>query len=157
MKNHTTVEPRSDRELVVKRTFDSPAHAVYRAWTEPALFRQWWAPKSMGASLLSCEMDVRPGGGYRIEFGHEGSGSMAFFGKYTEVTPNARLAWTNDESDQGALTTVSLEEKAGKTLLTLHELHPSKEARDEACAGAEGMMPEQFGQLDALLVRLRAG
>ena len=156
MKNRTTVERKSDRELVVTRTFDSPARTVFEAWTQPALFRQWWAPKSMGATLLSCEMDVRPGGGYRMEFGQQGSGSMAFFGKYTEVTPNARLAWTNDESDDGAVTTVSFEDQAGKTLLVFHELYPSKEACDGACAGAQGMMPEQFGQLDELLVSLGA-
>jgi uncharacterized protein YndB with AHSA1/START domain len=156
MKNRTTVERKSERELVVTRTFNGPARIVFEAWTTPELFRRWWAPKSTGVSLLSCEMDVRVGGGYRLEFGHEASKSMAFFGRYIEVTPHSRLVWTNDESDDGAVTTVTFEEKGGKTLLVLHELYPSKEALDEAIAGMEGGMPEQFEQLDELLLTLGA-
>src|SRR5712691_3098053 len=103
---------------------------------------RWWAPKSTGVSLLSCEADVRVGGRYRFEFGHEASKPMAFFGRYIEVTPHSRLVWTNEESDDGAVTTVTFEEKGGKTLLVLHELYPSKEALDGAIAGMEGGMPE---------------
>jgi uncharacterized protein YndB with AHSA1/START domain len=150
------MERKSERELVVTRTFNGPARIVFEAWTKPELFRQWWAPKSSGMSLLSCEMDVRVGGGYRLEFGHEASRPMAFFGRYIEVTPHSRLVWTNDESDDGAVTTVTFEEKGGKTLLVLHELYPSKEALDGAIAGMEGGMPEQFEQLDELLVTLGA-
>jgi uncharacterized protein YndB with AHSA1/START domain len=155
MKNGTT-ERKSERELVTTRTFNGPARIVFEAWTTPELFKRWWAPKSMGMSLLSCEMDVRVGGGYRIEFGHEASKPMAFFGKYIEVTPHSRLVWTNDESDDGAVTTVTFEEKGGTTLLVLHELHPSKEALDAAIEGMEGGMPEQFEQLDELLLTLGA-
>ncbi len=156
MKNRTTVERKSERELVVTRTFNGPARIVFEAWTKPELFKRWWAPKSMGVSLLSCEMDVRVGGRYRLEFGHDASKSMAFFGRYIEVTPHSRLVWTNEESDDGAVTTVTFEEKGGKTLLVLHELYPSKEALDDAIAGMEGGMPEQFEQLDELLVTLGA-
>jgi uncharacterized protein YndB with AHSA1/START domain len=156
MKNRTTVERKSERELVVTRIFNGPARIVFEAWTKPELFRLWWAPKSTGVSLLSCEMDVRVGGGYRLEFGHEASASMAFFGRYIEVIPHSRLVWTNDESDDAAVTTVTFEEKGGKTLLVLHELYPSKEALDGAIAGMEGGMPEQFEQLDELLDTLGA-
>ena len=156
MKNRTTVERKSDRELVVTRTFDAPARIVFEAWTKPELFMRWWAPKSMGVPLLSCEMDVRAGGKYRLEFGQDASNSMAFFGKYIEVTPHSRLVWTNEEGDDGAVTTVTFEEKGGKTLLVLHELYPSKEALDAAVTGTEGGMPEQFEQLDELLVTLGA-
>jgi uncharacterized protein YndB with AHSA1/START domain len=156
VKNPTTVERKSEREFVVTRTFDGPARLVYEAWTKPELLKQWWVPKSMGMSLLSCEMDVRVGGGYRLVFGHEGSTTMAFFGKYLEVTPPSRLVWTNEEGEGGrAVTTVTFEEKGGKTLLVLHELHPSKEATDEAIGFGEGLR-ETFGQLDELLVTLRA-
>ncbi len=157
MKNRTTVERKSERELVVTRTFNAPARIVFEAWTKPELFKRWWAPKSSGMSLISCEMDVRVGGGYRVEFGHEASGSMAFFGRYIEVTPPSRLVWTNDESDDGAVTTVTFEEKGGKTQLVVRELHPSKEALDAAGTGAADAMPEQFEQLDELLVTLGAG
>ena len=154
MKNLTTVERKSEREIVVTRTFNGPARIVFEAWTKSELFKQWWAPKSTGVSLLSCEVDVRVGGRYRFEFGLEGSESMAFFGRYIEVIPHSRLVWTNDESDDGAVTTVTFEEKAGKTLLVMHELYPSKEALDGAISGMEGGMPEMFAQLDELLVTL---
>ena len=155
MKNRTTVERKSGRELVVTRTFNGPARIVFEAWTKPELLKRWWAPKSTGVSLLSCEADVRVGGRYRFEFAHDAS-TMAFFGRYLEVTPHSRLAWTNDESDDGAVTTVTFEEKGGKTLLVMRELYPSKEALDGAIAGMEGGMPETFAQLDELLVTLGA-
>ena len=155
MKNRTTVERTSERETVVKRTFNGPARLVFEAWTKPELLKRWWAPKSTGVSLLSCEADVRVGGRYRFEFGH-GDSTMAFFGRYLEVTPHSRLVWTNDESDDGALTTVTFEETGGKTLLVMHELYPSKEALDGAIAGMEGGMPETFAQLDEILVTLGA-
>jgi uncharacterized protein YndB with AHSA1/START domain len=154
-KNRTTVEQKSDRELVVTRTFNGPARLVFEAWTKPELLKRWWAPKSAGMSLLSCEADVRAGGRYRFEFGHEGSKPMmAFFGRYIEVIPCSRLVWTNEESDDGAVTTVTFEEKDGKTRLVMHELYPSKEALDAIIAGMEGGMPETFAQLDELLVAL---
>jgi uncharacterized protein YndB with AHSA1/START domain len=154
-KGRTAVERRSERELVVTRIFDAPVRLVFDAWTKPELFKLWWAPKSMGVPLLSCEMDVRTGGGYRIAFGHDAADSMAFFGKYLEVSPPSRLVWTNDEGG-GAITTVTFEEKDGGTLLVLQELYPSTEALDEAFLGMEDAMPEQFEQLDDLLATLRA-
>jgi uncharacterized protein YndB with AHSA1/START domain len=156
MKNRTTVERKSERELVTTRTFNGPARIVFEAWTKPELFKRWWIPKSAGESLLSCEMDVRVGGKYRLVLAHGDSEPMAFFGRYIEVTPHSRLVWTNEESDDGAVTTVTFEEKGGKTLLVMHELYPSKEALDGAIEGMEGGMPETFEQLDELLVTLGA-
>jgi uncharacterized protein YndB with AHSA1/START domain len=151
-KNRTTVERRSERELVVARTFNAPARLVFEAWTKPELFRRWWLPQSMGMSLRSLEMDVRVGGKYRLEFEPDG---MAFFGTYLEVTPHSRLVWTNEEGgDGGPVTTVTFEEKGGKTLLVLHELHASKEALDAAGTGAADAMVETFAQLDELLLTL---
>ena len=153
MKHRTTVERKSERELVVRRTFDAPARIVFEAWTKPDLFKRWWAPKSRGISLLSCEMDVRVGGGYRLVFGK----GMEFFGRYVEVTPHSRLVWTNDEGGGGGpVTTVTFEEKDGKTLLVMRELYSSKEALDAAGTGAADGMGELFGQLDDLLVTLGA-
>ena len=154
MKNPTTVERISDTEFTVTRTFNAPARLVFAAWTKPELLKRWWVPKSMGMSLISCEMDVRVGGGYRLEFGRDASKTMAFFGKYIEVKPHSRLAWTNEEGDGGeAVTMVTFEETAGKTLLVLRERHPSKEAVDEAIGFGEGLR-ETFGQLDELLLTL---
>src|SRR5215471_8693094 len=158
VKNPTTTERTSDRELVVTRTFNAPARLVFEAWTKPDLFKQWWAPKSMGMFLRSCEMDVRVGGTYRLAFGHDASNPDEFFGRYIEVTPHSRLVWTNDEDgDGGPVTTVTFEEKGGKTLLVMRELYPSKEALDAAGTGAAEGMDELFGQLDELLPTLSAG
>jgi uncharacterized protein YndB with AHSA1/START domain len=154
LKNRTKVERRSERELVVTRTFDGPARLVFEAWTTPELFKQWWLPKSMGMSLRSCAMDVRVGGQYRLEFEPDG---VAFFGTYLEVTPPSRLVWTNEEGGEGGpVTTVTFEEKGGRTLLVLHELHSSKEALDAAGTGAADAMVETFAQLDQLLLTLGA-
>jgi uncharacterized protein YndB with AHSA1/START domain len=152
-KNRTEVERTSERELVVTRTVNAPARLVFEAWTTADLFRRWWVPRSYGLNLLSCDMDVRVGGQYRLVFRHEDS-TMAFFGTYLEVTPHSRLAWTNEEADGGTtVTTVTFEEVAGSTLVVLHDLYPSKEALD-ASSGSTGAMPEAFDQLDELLASL---
>jgi uncharacterized protein YndB with AHSA1/START domain len=150
--NHTDVKRKSDLEFVVTRTFDAPVHIVFEAWSKPELFKLWWVPKSAGMSLLTCDMDIRTGGTYRLVFSHPAFDQpMAFFGTYKEVTPLKRMVWTNEESDQGAVTTVTFEENAGKTLVTLHELYPTKAALEEALAGSAEGLPEQFAQLDELL------
>jgi uncharacterized protein YndB with AHSA1/START domain len=159
-KSRTTVESKSEREIVITRTFNAPARIVFEAWTKPELLKRWWAPKSFGLSMLTCEADVRVGGSYRFVFvlARDASKPMAFFGRYIEVTPHARIVWTNEEAgDDGAMTTVTFEEKGGKTLLVMHELYSSKEARDAAMAsGAYGGMAETFEQLDETLVTLGA-
>ncbi len=150
-KNPTTVERKSELELVVTRTIDAPARLVFEAWTKADLFRKWWIPKSFGLTLLSCEMDVRVGGQYRLAFPH-GDSTMEFFGTYLEVTPHSRLVWTNEEGDNGkTVTTVTFEENAGKTLLVVHDRYPSKEALD---SGSTGALPEALDQLDELLAGL---
>ena len=163
-KNRTTVERKSDRELVITRTINGPARIVYEAWTKADLFKQWWVPKSYGLTLLSCETDVRVGGTYRLVFSFQGS-EKAFFGTYREVIPNSRIVWTNDEAgDAGQVTTVTFEEKAGKTLVVMRELYPSKEALDAALADGsvvadpndQGGTHETFDQLDDLVATLVA-
>ena len=157
MKNRTTVERKSERELVVTRTINAPARLVFEAWTKPELFKRWWVPKSSGLTLLSCDQDVRVGGKYRLVFRHGASEPMEFYGRYIEVTPHSRLVWTNEEGDDGgAVTTVTFEDKGDKTLLVMRDLYPSKEALDGAIVGMEGGMPETFAQLDELLVALGA-
>jgi uncharacterized protein YndB with AHSA1/START domain len=153
MKNRTTVERKSERELVVTRTFNGPARLVFEAWTKPELFKRWWVPKSMGMSLRSCEMDVRVGGKYRLEFEPD---AVAFFGTYREVTPHSRLVWSNEESGEASVTTVTFEERGGKTFLVMRELYPSKEALDAAGTGAADATVETFAQLDELLLTMGA-
>jgi len=150
--NRTTVERKGTRELLVTRLFDAPPSMVYQAWSQPELFQRWWMPRSAsGISLLSCDMDVRTGGKYRLEFGTTGSDSMAFYGKYLEVVPNERIVWTNDEGEEGAITTVTFEDQGGKTLLRFHEIYPSAAALEEALQGSAATLPEQLAQLDQLL------
>jgi uncharacterized protein YndB with AHSA1/START domain len=158
MNNRTTVERQSERELVVTRTINGPAHIVFEAWTKPELLKQWWVPKSSGLSLISCEADVRVGGAYRLVFVHGASEPMAFHGKYLEVTPCSRLVWTNEEGgDAGQVTTVTFDEKAGQTLVVLRELYPSKEALDAALAsGSQAGTLETFEQLEEFVVTLAA-
>jgi uncharacterized protein YndB with AHSA1/START domain len=153
VQNAATVDRKSDRELLFSRTINGPARIVFEAWTRPELLKRWWTPKSFPISLLTCETDVRVGGRYRLVFAYEGS-TMEFFGRYLEVTPHSRLVWTNDEGDGGeTITTVSFEETGGKTLLTVHDLYPSKEALDSAIAsGSTSGMPEALAQLDELVL-----
>ena len=154
MKNQTKVERTSEREIVVTRIINGPPRLVFEAWTKPELFQRWWVPKSFPISLLSCEMDVRSGGGYRLVFGYEGQTSE-FFGKYLDVTPCSRLVWTNDEGgeDANSITTVLFEERDGKTLLTMRDVHPSKEALE--ASGSTDATPESWDQLEALIVELQ--
>jgi uncharacterized protein YndB with AHSA1/START domain len=157
--NETSVERKSDRELVVTRIFNGPAKIVFDAWSKPELFRKWWCPQSCGISILSCDLDVRTGGTYRLVMKHPSTEQpMEFFGRYIEVVPQSRIVWTNDEgAEGGAITTVTLEETGGKTLVTMHDLYPSKAALDEAIAsGSTSGTGEQFAQLDQLLVSLES-
>jgi len=158
-RHRTTVERTSDREVVVTRTVDGPARLVFEAFTKAELLRRWWVPKSMGMTLVACEVDARVGGKYRLAFDVGGPEPMAFFGTYIEVEPHSRLAWTNEEGGEAAssVTTVTFEETDGRTLVVLRETHPSKEALDAAGTGAAEAMLETFGQLDELLAELAAG
>jgi len=150
-------ERTSECELVVTRVVRGPARLVWEAWTRPELFERWWVPKSFPITLVSCELDVRVGGGYRLVFGHEGSTSE-FFGRYLEVTPPSRLVLSNDEGDDGAITTVTFEERGDTTLVTVHDRYPSKDALDAAIAsGSTSGMPEQLDALDQLLATLAEG
>ncbi|MFM2370557.1 MAG: hypothetical protein RIS85_279 [Pseudomonadota bacterium] len=151
----TSIERRGNCELVVTRTFNAPPAIVFKAWSEPELFKRWWMPKSAsGVLLVSCEMDVRTGGKYRLEFAAGDAGTMVFYGKYLEVVPDERIVWTNDEGEEGAVTTVTFEDQGGMTLLHFHEVYPTQEALEEALEGSAAALPEQMQQLDELLVGL---
>ena len=155
-RNRTPVERKGDRELIATRTFDSPPSAVYRAWSQPELFQRWWLPRSLsGVSLAACDIDVRTGGKYRLEFSVGAPDNMVFNGKYLDVVPDARIVWTNDEGPEGAITTVTFEHEGSGTRLTFHETHPSKSALEEAFRGPAAGLPEQLDQLADLLTKSR--
>jgi uncharacterized protein YndB with AHSA1/START domain len=152
------VQRTSDREVVVTRTINGPPRIVFEAFSKAELLKRWWVPKSMGMTLLSCEVDARIGGKYRLEFDVGGPEPAAFFGTYVEVKAYSRLAWTNDEGGEGGpVTTVTFEEQGGKTLVVLRESYPSKEALDAAGTGSADALVETFDQLDELLVALGEG
>ena len=153
MKNPTTAERKGNRELVLTRTFDHPARLVFEAWTKPELFTRWWVPKSFGLVLLSCDMDARVGGKYRLVFRVGENDSMAFFGTYVEVVPHSRLQWTNEEGgESGPVTTVTFEERDGRTRVVMTDRHPTRETLDAAIAsGSTSGAGETFDQLDDLL------
>lgn len=155
-RGRTTVERTSDREFVVTRRFDAPVRMVYDAWSRAELFQLWWVPASSPVPLIACEMDVRTGGGYRLTFGREGEEPMAFFGQYLEVVPEQRIVWTNEEGDEGQVTTVTFAESDGGTEVVVRELYPSKEAFEASYVGMEDALPDQLDQLDALLARERS-
>ena len=150
-RNATSVERKGDRELLVTRTFDAPPRIVFKVWSDPDLFRMWWVPKGAPMKLVGCDMDVRTGGKYRLEF-EAGGQTMAFYGKYLDVVPGERIVWTNDEGEEeGAVTTVTFEDQGGRTLLTYHEIYPTAEALEEAMGGSAAGLPTQLDQLDELL------
>ena len=155
----TTMERTSERELVVTRTIDGPAHIVFDAWTKPELLKRWWVPKSVPIPLVSCEMDVRVGGTYRFVFQVDPTTTMAFFGRYLEVSPPSRLVWTNEEGEGDAVvTTVTFDEDQGRTRLVVHDLYPSKDALEAAIAsGSTPGWDEMLDQLGELLLELDGG
>ncbi len=152
----TRIERVSDVELVVRRRFDASAAQLFRAWTSAPLMMRWWVPASFGITVLSAEMDARPDGGYRFVFAHPAAEQpMAFFGRYLEYIPDRRLVWSNDESPDGAITTLILTEQGGRTDLVLRDLYPAKAALDAAIEqGGPAAFDEQFAALDALLPTL---
>jgi uncharacterized protein YndB with AHSA1/START domain len=159
MNSRTQVDRKSDRELLVTRVFNTPARLVYEAWTDPQLFRRWWVPKSCGATLLACELDVRVGGTYKLVFSHPAAPEpMTFHGRYLEAAPHSRLVWTNEEAgENGQVTTVTFNEEGDTTVVLMHDRYPSKEALDEAIAsGSTSAADETFNQLAELLGSLPA-
>jgi len=153
------LELQGDREIVITRTFKAPARRVFTAWTRADLVTQWWAPKSRGAVVLSCEADVREGGRYRYVTRAGNGFEFAFSGEYREVKPYERLVYTTvfePMADAGAsIVTATFDERGGATLLTLVERYPSPEARTAALeSGMELGLPIVMDQLDAVVQSL---
>lgn len=153
VKRTVVVERISDRAFAITRSFDAPATLMFEAWSQAELFRQWWTPKSFGMTIVSCEMDVRTGGSYRLEIGHPAMDQpMAFFGRYLEVVPGELMVWTNDENGEGAVTRVTFAEADGRTTVVYSNTFPTAQAmEDELASGACDGMGETFAQLEAVL------
>ena len=128
-------ERRGDRELVFTRVFDAPRHLVFQAWTDPEHLKHWWGPK--GCTLPVCNIDLRPGGVWHYCFvmpdGQESWGRAV----YREIVPAERLVYADTFSDAEGnvlspemLVTVTFEEQAGRTTVTIHTLFESPEERE---------------------------
>jgi uncharacterized protein YndB with AHSA1/START domain len=159
--NRTTVERTSDRELVISRTFEARARIVWDAWTRPELLKRWWAPRSLGVTLFSCEVDLRVGGRYRYVFGHTPEHAMAFSGTFTEIVACARLVCTQlfepMASAGEAIVAATFEERDGRTRVVQRALYPSKQSLDGAIAsGMEKGARATFEQLEELVAALGA-
>lgn len=146
------VERRGERELTISRMFKAPRQVVYAAWRDPAVFQRWWVPQSAhDIRLVACDMAVQTGGKYRLEFAMGVSELFAFHGKYLDVVENERIVWTNDEGEEGAITTVTFQELGDRTQVTFHELYPTSAALEEALESSAIALPEQLDQLGKLL------
>ena len=159
MKHALKVTSRGDREIVMTRTFDAPRALVFDAMTKPELLKRWFGVIE-GWTLDVCEVDLRVGGAYRYLWRGPKGAKMGMRGVYKEVRAPERLVSTEkfDESwyPGGALDTIVLTEKAGKTTMTMTVVYDSREARDavlkspmEQGAGAG------YNQLDTLLSTLQ--
>jgi uncharacterized protein YndB with AHSA1/START domain len=159
-KNPTTMDLQGDRAIVISRTFNGPPRIVFEAWTKAELVKRWWAPRSLGVSIVSVDADIRVGGGYRYVIAPPNGEPVAFSGEYTEIKPYSRLVYTSifepAREAGAAIVTVTFEEQDGKTRLVAHELYPSAEARSAAIgSGMEHGMRETMDQLDELVATLR--
>lgn len=162
--NQTTLELKGDREILITRTFNGPAHIVFEAWTRPEFVRRWWAPKSHKVSVVSCDAEVQVGGRYRYVLRLESGNEFAFSGRYIEVTPPSRLVYTEifepaaagaNPGDPEVIVTVTFDESDGRTHMTSHSLCPTKEVRDAIIeSGMEHGMRETMEQLEELIATL---
>ena len=161
--NQTTMELKGDREIVIERTFNGPAHIVFDAWTRPELVARWWAPTQRGVSVVRCDADVRVGGRYRYHLRHA-HGEFAFSGEYVDVTPPARVVYTEifeptasgaQPGDVAVTVTVTFTERGGQTHVVSHSQCPTPHVRDAIIAsGMESGMRETMDQLEMLVESL---
>jgi uncharacterized protein YndB with AHSA1/START domain len=93
MSTTTNAAPTTDRELVLTRLIDAPREKLFRAWTDPALVKQWFAPLPYTTPVV--ELDVRPGGANRIVMRGPDGGEIPCSGVYLEVVENQRLVFTD--------------------------------------------------------------
>ncbi len=155
--NRITVTLPSDLEILITRVFNAPRELVFRAHTDPALIPLWWGPRS--TTTVVEKMDPRPGGQYR--FIHRSDGEeYVFSGEFREVVPFERIVQTS-EFDQApgtvVIETLTLEERDGKTLLTVLQACPTMEARDAILAsGMEYGLNETYDRLSELLAEQSA-
>lgn len=152
----TTMALEDDTEIVIARTFRAAPSVVFDAWTKPELVARWWAPKSLGVAMVSCEADVRVGGTYRYVIKPPEQDPVGFSGTYLEITPPTKLVYTHVFEPMahagGSVVTVLFSPEGAHTRMVSYERYPSKEVRDMVLAsGMEHGMRDIMDQLDALV------
>jgi uncharacterized protein YndB with AHSA1/START domain len=156
--NALTVTTPSDREIVMTRVFDAPRELVFEAHSSCEHLSHWWGPR--GYEIISCEVDFRPGGAWRIVHRAPDGGEYAFRGEYREIVRPERIVWTFEfEGMPGnvSVETMTLEEHDGQTTFTATSVYDSREARDGMLeSGMEAGAAETMERLDEYLERLEA-
>jgi len=120
-------ESTADHEVVITRVYDAPARLLFEAYSKPEHIRHWFGPKGWPVTL--CEMDFREGGRFRFAMtGPHGTRGTPFGGEYLEIVPNRKIVYDNGFETPGAermIVTVTFEESAGQTTLTVSTLFAS--------------------------------
>jgi uncharacterized protein YndB with AHSA1/START domain len=146
----TTFTKPSDREFVMTRVFDAPRRLVWEAWTNPEHVPHWMLGPD-GWTMPVCEIDLRPGGAWRMVWRRSNGKEFGMRGVYHEVTPPERLVYTESWGGDWpeVLNTLVLTEGGGMTTVTSTTLSPSKEARDAAIeTGMTEGASKSFDRLD---------
>jgi uncharacterized protein YndB with AHSA1/START domain len=150
----------TDTQILITREFAAPRQLVWKAWTTPELVRRWFHANR--GEMTVCEIDLRVGGTWRYVMIAEGGFEVGFHGEYREIVPNERLVSTEayegipDADEHAALDILTLEEREGRTLLTVLVEHPTKEGRDAHIeSGMEDGMQDAMDLLEQVAVSLR--
>ena len=143
----------ADDQILITRAFDAPKHLVYRAWTEPELVRRWWTAKR--GAMTVCDMDVRVGGTWRWVMKTDQGLEVGFHGEYVEIVPDAKLVSTeiyDPFPDGGAVNTLTLTEREGRTYLEIRVQHQNRENRDmHINSGMEGGLQDALDLMEELV------
>jgi uncharacterized protein YndB with AHSA1/START domain len=146
----------TDTRILITRAFAAPRHLVYRAYTEPALIRRWWAGRK--GEVTSAEVDLRVGGRWRYALMTPDGFEVAFHGEYREIVENERIVCTEvyEAMPEGAvLNTVTFAEQDGRTTLSLLCEAPDRATRDIIIAsGMESGMQEGWDLMEQVAISL---
>ena len=152
----------TDEQILITRTFDAPAHLVYRAWTTPELVKRWWHARRGVVTIV--EIDLRVGGRWRYVMIADDGTEVGFHGEYREIVPNERIVSTEtfeglpegvSEEDGTTVNTATFAEADGRTTLALLVQAPSKATRDAIIdSGMEAGLQDALDNLEQVAVSL---
>jgi uncharacterized protein YndB with AHSA1/START domain/effector-binding domain-containing protein len=132
------VRAEGEREIVISRSFKAPRALVFDCWTKPELFARWFVRPGWTVPVL--EMDVRPGGAYRYVMRQDDGSEFTMQGEYREVLRPERLVSTiafegfkevGWRPEDATISVIELVDEAGGTLMTMTQMYPSQDVRDQ--------------------------